>query len=339
MSKSQPPASKPSNNNLVRQYLFPLIEAYGAGTALHLCLRAVIGEKSVFIAFLNTFAHLLWLPALVLFPFALLFRRKRAMLLLLPSLVAFIASYGRQFMPRNASAPASATTFTLLTYNVLSWNSDVNGRIKVIREVNADVVGFQELTPYFAARIEAELADVYPYRALHPGKDASEGQGVISRFPIIADEYWRSTYVPISLGHQRVQLDIQGTHLTYYNVHPVHPGMAGRFFDPSYRQMEITEILRRLGNESDALILAGDFNMPDQTEDYQRITATYRDAFREAGFGMGWTFPHSPILRLDYVFHNDQIMTVDAQVWSDTGDSDHHPLKVTLAVLPAVKQQ
>ena len=39
------------------------------------------------------------------------------------------------------------------------------------------------------------------------------------------------------------------------------------------------------------ILIAGDFNMTDQTDDYRRLTAKFSDTFREVGWGMGFTFP------------------------------------------------
>ena len=72
-------------------------------------------------------------------------------------------------------------------------------------------------------------------------------------------------------------------------------------------------------------------------------------AYRAAGWGLGFTFPAEipyfgggsyapaffelipPLVRLDYVFHNETFTTLSAQVGADSGGSDHLPLVVELA--------
>lgn len=148
-------------------------------------------------------------------------------------------------------------------------------------------------------------------------------------------------------------IDVRGTPLIVYNLHPTHPGMTGEgFFRPAYRRREIEELLARAAKEKEPVILAGDFNMTDLTEDYGRIAAQYHDAYRQVGWGMGFTFPDQrypnalsgapfnrelpfpPWMRLDYVFYSAPLRAAEAHVWPDSGGSDHRPLWVRLA-LPA----
>ena len=96
-------------------------------------------------------------------------------------------------------------------------------------------------------------------------------------------------------------------------------------------------------------MIVGDFNMTDQSDDYWRIAARYRDTYREVGWGMGFTFPDfsmvraipgrlsmlnfiRPMARIDYVFHNDDFQAVEAHVWPSSGGSDHRPLYAVLAL-------
>jgi len=116
-----------------------------------------------------------------------------------------------------------------------------------------------------------------------------------------------------------------------------------KLFDPSIRNREIDDILSRLENEAPPVILAGDFNMPDRSDDYRKISARFIDSYRAAGWGLGLTFPYSPgdhpvtqylrltpLLRLDYVFHSAEWTTITARVWPDSGGSDHLPVYVAL---------
>jgi len=79
-------------------------------------------------------------------------------------------------------------------------------------------------------------------------------------------------------------------------------------------------------------IIAGDFNMSDQTATYATLSAVTIDAYREAGFGFGFTFPNNlrlgqapipgPFVRLDYIFHSPELSAQQAYVGC-SGSSDH----------------
>lgn len=120
--------------------------------------------------------------------------------------------------------------------------------------------------------------------------------------------------------------------------------MTGTLFDPVPRAHEIGVILERAAQDTGALIILGDFNMSDQSEDYARVLEQYNDTYREIGWGMGFTFPRAlprflsrtssfpPFIRLDYIFHNEAVMALEAQVWPVSGGSDHRPLFARLAL-------
>jgi vancomycin resistance protein VanJ len=173
---------------------------------------------------------------------------------------------------------------------------------------------------------------------------------MLSRYPLTADEYWRTVSVPQSMGHQRVEIDVDSVRFTLYNVHPIHPAMTGRLFDPIPRALEITELMARAGEDDGTVVLMGDFNLTDLSEDYAHITARYGDTYWEVGWGMGFTFPDfsqpqalprflsnttalPPFIRLDYIFHNKGVQPLEAQVWPDAAGSDHRPLYARLALV------
>ncbi len=100
--------------------------------------------------------------------------------------------------------------------------------------------------------------------------------------------------------------------------------------------------VERAQHDSGPIIIVGDFNMTDQSDDYKLITSHYLDTYREVGWGLGFTFPdftfasaspvpHNllplrPVVRLDYLFHNTSIQALDAHVWNSSGGSDHRPV-------------
>lgn len=324
--------------------LLACINAYGLSVTLFLVVRWLIGESWGLIALFNSIAHLLFLPSIILLPLALLLRRRATVLLVIPALLAFLLGYGAVFMPRTVKAAPKTESLRILTYNLLAYSRDTGPVVAIIREADADVVALQELSQPMAEHLAEALAKEYPYQALHTSVDAPvAGQGILSRYPIVEDEYWR-----VYLAAQRVTLDVEGQLVAFYNAHTVMP-LSRSGFD--WRSEEISVLLERAESETVPVILAGDFNMSDQSDDYWRVAERYHDAYRKAGWGMGFTFPATqaysglrapvpsiptliraipPLLRLDYVFHDSAFETVEARVWPTSGGSDHLPV---LAVL------
>jgi vancomycin resistance protein VanJ len=304
-----------------------LIGAYGGIIAAFLLLRITIGEQWAIVSLFNHWLPSLYFISLILLVITLIFRRWRVMITQLPALLAFIITYASLVIP--VSKPiAGATQFTLLTYNVMAQNLEWSRMEDVMRAVDADIVLVQELILEAAEYLEPALADLYPYSALHTDVE----QGVFSRYPLLEDTHWRSYHG----NYQRVVFEVEGERVVLYNVHPYPPFWWSRNrLDPRLHRAEIDDLLSRAAQETDAVILAGDFNMSDQSEDYALVHASYDDAFRVVGIGFGLTIPANfPTARADYVFYNSAIAPVDAVLWSDVGNSDHVPVWVQLSFAP-----
>lgn len=315
--------------------LVALIEVYGLIVSGMLLLRALVGESVGLVGLFTSFLHVLILPSLILLPLIIALRfRWTAMLLVAPVILTFV-TYAPYFVPRAANVSAATTQVQLLSFNINGRNRRIDDVLKVIEQSKADMVAIQELSPWMAEAFAMQLQDVYPHQALHPRDDLS-GQGILSRYPITQDEYWQ-----INLGHQRVQIDYPGTTITLFNTHPIHP-LRGTRYDGDSRAEEVTDILNRAAGESGRLLIIGDFNMTEFTEDYARIVRRYTDTYREVGWGLGFTFPHfgnafglvfmPPLARIDYVFHSRDFQAIEAHVGMDAAGSDHFPLFASLAL-------
>ncbi len=326
-----------------------LTGAYGLTITLFLALRLLVGEQWTLIAIVNSFVHLMLIPALALLPLCMIRRRWRLALTQLPAALVFTASYGGAFLPQPIATAPDAFSFSVMTYNLHIEKWELDPIISLIREADADIVALQEFSRRAGRRLAPEFAEQYPYQAFHiDGASSSWGQGILSRYPILSDEYWH-----INLGHQRVEILIQDEPITVYNTHPAHLFrlIDGGRVDLTSRRLELASVVDRAAGDEGAVIILGDFNMSDQSEDYQRISAQYVDNYREVGWGMGFTFPDfshpnsvpgavsierlpiPPLIRLDYIFHNDSILPLEARMWPTSGGSDHRPVFARLALM------
>jgi vancomycin resistance protein VanJ len=334
---------------IIRKLFLALSACYALSMTLFLVARALIGERLPVIALLNIFLHLLLMPAFVLLPLIVFWRRWWLALNILILVVFFLASYGALLTPRSIAAAPDSAALGILTYNLHAETQEFDGFIEVIRASGADIVAVQELSPAAASRFSADLVREYPYQALHPQRYANSGQGILSRYPIVADKYWRDRMFPDSLGNQRAEIDFNGPRITLYNMHPLRPVLRGLSFDDRQRRQTVTSLLELTKQDNGPILIVGDFNMTDQTEDYRRIAASFSDTYREVGWGMGFTFPDADpvtpskqkirrmiqfplLLRLDYIFHTDAFQALEANVWPESGGSDHHPVYARLAL-------
>ncbi|MBI5667106.1 MAG: endonuclease/exonuclease/phosphatase family protein [Chloroflexi bacterium] len=278
---------------------------------------------------------LLSFAAIVLLPLGLLLGRPRLALLMLLPVLVLVLSYGPLFRPRAATAPDNS--FTVLTFNIQIAARNPESVAQVIREADADIVAVQELGQPPADYFQANLTDLYPHQAVYPQQDAYAGQAILSRFPILSEEYWRDPETANKYGHLRADLDLNGTTLTVFSTHPVPPVSFEDGLKINAHGTGIDRVLERARAVAGPVVLVGDFNMTDQFDEYHQITQHFTDAFRAVGqIGFGFTFPAEgpmpPILRLDYVFYNAGVQGVSAEVYPRTGTADHHPLRARLSL-------
>lgn len=277
----------------------------------------------------------------VLLPLCLLLRHRRLSLLLLLAVAAWLILYAPLLLPRFDPAAPGGTETTILTFNIQAPTEALESISSIIEDADADMVGIQELSAEAAAHFEQTLQDRYPYMALYPQDNPHVGQGVLSRYPIAAENYWRNEQLDATLGHLRVELDINGTSVALYNTHPVPPFSfeQGRNLRPHSR--ELGEVLDRAEAETIPTLIVGDFNMTDQFGEYYRITENFTDTYLEAGGGsLGFTFPNGQrlpfprLIRLDYIFHSAGFEGLEARVWERSGSSDHLPVFARLVLYP-----
>lgn len=302
-------------------------------------LRELGGGDLWFIDALSYILPWLYLPFIFLLPGLLLLRRTRLMLILAAmTTMLFMSTYGRLYLPRS-SVRSTGPTFTVMTYNVLWTNKQADRVATAIEEHKPDIVGLQEILPSMGAALEERLAERYPYRKLE------NSYGVLSRFPILDYEFYQ-------LGDgtgcwvQQMVLEIDGHRVNLLNAHPRSPPLEG--FHPfglplgvptgflnQGRDADIHDLLARIERLEDPLVVIGDFNLTDQQIMYAPLTSRLKDAHRESGWGMGFTFSRFPSVglpmwRIDFVFYSPDLEARSATT-GDYGGSDHRPMIAELS--------
>jgi len=314
----------------------PLCLLYAAGVFAFLALRHLLLEWPPLLLVFAFLGPWLYAPLLLLLPLAFFSRARPAIAASLAVLLLFLGIYLPFFLPRFGAAPATAGgSLVAMAFNLGPGVSQPAELVAAIGGTGAGIVALEEVYPEAAAAFEEELAQRYPYRLLPSGGGAS---GLLSRYPIREHEYLR--LAGVGRPALRVVLDVAGETLHVFVLHPDPPinaayGSRGRLpvrlFD-EHQEAQMADLARRARALAGPVLALGDFNMSDQSRPYVVISRALGDAFREAGFGFGFTFPVNlarrglalpgPLWRIDYVFHNDAFYARRAYVGCQ-GGSDH----------------
>jgi len=313
-------------------------------------LRALFGDRWWWLFLPNSFAVYLFLPLPAILVIALLARRREMWLGFGVALMLGVYLFGGLFLPKFYQARASDPTLTVMTYNLLGFNENREGIVAALRASNADVIALQELNPPVAESIQRDLAREYPYQVLDP-QFGVVGLGVISRYPLhptgqtLPGDMWVG-------ASQVLELDWNGIAVTVLHFHFV-PTNLGKPADMEWslrtREQQAHVVADFVAAYPEPLIAPTDFNANDQTVAYAIITRALVDSWREAGWGLGHTFPGAAsygssrpsiagipvpmwLTRIDYVFHSRHWKAMSAWIGPWDGVSDHRPVVAQLVL-------
>lgn len=281
--------------------------------------------------------------------------RSRANYWVLIPLSLFVVEYGGYFWPnlqgvQFLSEPTSSPSIsTPISIRVMTWNIHKDNRNAIaitqhIIEQDADIVAIQELGVGMAEPLAIALHSAYPHQALAPSERPDEF-ALFSRYPIEVIE--NSGRGNPDCACQSTTLDINGQAVTILNVHLPLPKLETQHIGPflwvtdlsTTRQRRMLEgVLQRIEDTPELSIALGDFNLSDRHPHYRLLSKVVQDAFRAGGTGFGLTYPavpkvgplpFTPLLRLDYIWHQDRLATQRA--WTGAGaKADHQCLVADL---------
>jgi endonuclease/exonuclease/phosphatase (EEP) superfamily protein YafD len=318
---------------------------YFAGLVCWFLVQRFVGDSNAWLFVINAASVYFFAPLPLALAIAVW---RRSLPLSGGSLVAvalFAWLWGGLFWP-NAHEKPEGSVLTVMTYNVLGFNTHPDGVIDALRKSDADIIGLSELNKPVAAAISRELRDEYPYQTLDP-RDGVTGSGVISRLPFLrlpspelADPGWISP--PTVL-----QLSFDGEEILFVRV---HSASGAPHYEARERQARL--LADYAAAQEQPVILAGDFNTTDRNDSYEILTAHLYDAWEKAGSGLGNTFPGASkqdtpgssrpdvlgidapqwLIRIDYVFCTYDWEAVDARIGPWDGHSDHRPVIAEVAL-------
>lgn len=294
--------------------------------------RLYPGDRWALVRLGNYFAPWLFMalaPALVV---ALLARRPWLVRILALLTLVFAVRYWPLLIPRLSllRAESSSSELRVMTFNVNHANRNVPAISSLIRAESPDVIAFQELTGGLATPLRNELRTEYPYFQY----DYSQGlTALMSRYPLTAQP------IPLTVSHtQRAAVETPDGTVEIWNVH-----LATAISQDGWElQKEMaTAIAGEIESEPEPLILLGDFNTTDQTENYHLIADRLNDVHWTVGRGFAFTFPDArrpvddspvlrPVVRIDHIFVSEHFAPQEILVAPSSYGSDHRPVVATL---------
>ncbi|MCB0212133.1 MAG: endonuclease/exonuclease/phosphatase family protein [Anaerolineae bacterium] len=322
---------------LVNYLIGAALWLFGIGLMVWYPMRWWPGDRFTPVQLLNYFMPWLLLALLPALVVAALSRRRWLVLMLIMPTALIMYSYAPLFLPRSTTpALAHSGRIKVMSYNVWGRNRNIDDMADIIRQEQPDVLFLQEIYGSKAKSLRKELQNLYPdQKRYYYTMDEAYGQGIISRYPL--------TPLGTSFDQGRAQKAIMHTpdgDIQVWNIHLKQP----RYWSLHYRQ--VVNLVQKLADIDQPLIIGGDFNTTEQSEVYKMIDHYLDNAHWEAGWGFGFSYPAtSPavkgvtipvptsMLRIDHIFHNDHFFTYSAKTLSNSGGSDHYPVVSELSLI------
>ncbi len=283
-----------------------------------------------------------FLPGPFLLLASLICRARVAIALSLVPLALFVLIYGPRFGPRNESV-AAPNSFRVLTFNVgaEAGVTAPEAVLSIVQAAEPDVVAFQELPDATRRQIENALPDL-PYRAATPDV------ATFSVYPLVEAAEFRLSRAAYSSQAVDILLDDRMVRLTNVHLLRTGPRISGqrtfaafvRDYEPGLVENQVSELIEQhVRPVNGSQVLTGDFNQTEWSASHAMIRGVLQDSFGEIGGGFGHTFPSRihfgrlelplPLVRIDYVFHSEDLSAINARIGPNAG-SDHLPMLVDL---------
>ena len=326
------------------------VYTYAGFLLVYFLLRFLFWDEFWAVGFVSTFIPWILFPLFILPPlsFGIIKQRKLTILSSLACLL-LLGWLHQNYASPNPSTINSNPIKVLCLNN--SWNkTSPETLVELLLNRTPDLVFLQEVTEIHEEEAFPQLIEAYPYQFSSPRTT------ILSKFPLRATETIH--LADHSEFQQRAIARINEQEITLYNIqtispwirfHQILPFFKIPFYDYRERSEEIIDLVKRLQKETNPVIVAGDFNLTDQTQDYHRLRQVLRDAFRESGWGLGLTWPQGwplnfliknstqtldyPLFRIDYIWYSPDGESKMTKVLASTG-SDHLPVETLVYFRP-----
>ena len=275
----------------------------------------------------------LGLPLLLLFPLAFRFRRRWLWgdAVLAGVLIGPVMGLEVPFLSHPAPA-GNEPAIRVVTCNLRGNRLHLQRLLKM--GTAADLLTLQECPPNSFADVPVELREGWHIQ--------QDGQLCIaSRYPL-SDPKRRDRKSFGGWGTAALGCRVEWPHGAFHLVtlHLATPregleailysgqkGIAPLQANIELRSGESQGIRQWIAAEFGPCLVTGDFNMPVESQIYQRFWSQATNAYSQTGFGFGFTkFTRWHGVRIDHILLSDSWKVLEARVLSDVG-SDHRPLE------------
>lgn len=325
--------------------------SYSGFIICYFILKLIFWDRLWIVGLISTFIPLILFPTFLLPIIGLSIIKKRWFSIISAIACILLISWLhiKYFSPAPIKITNSQPSIKILSHNVSWYTTQLPTLVKLINQQKPDIIFLQEIVKKHTKRVFTWLKADYPYQI------GTSAVGILSKYPIVSSEILH--LADHRETQQRAIIKFNEQEVVIYNMQATGPWFKRdkilRFLKiPVYkyspRSPEIQDLVQRVEREFLPVIVAGDFNMTDETQDYYRMQKVMQDSFRKSGWGFGFTWPHGwelkllvkssnlrlnyPVFRIDYIWYSKHWGAKSSSVLQAT-ESDHLPIAAELILL------
>lgn len=245
----------------------------------------------------------------------------------------------------------------IATYNVAMFNRETSGFLAQdilaeMRRQKVDVLCMQEYNDISGDKKNSDsYKEYFPYMAV--GRD---DMVIYSRFPITGSK--AILFEDTNNSAMWADVEIKGHDFRIFNVHLQSTGInrtlhqadklmkqnleisnnrllstiyGNYMLGMMFRTGQAVTVANEKRNSHHPVILCGDFNDVPYSYVYNTMLGDMVDGFKECGSGWMYTFRGKKAVRIDYIFHDQNIKGL-SYYKSDLTYSDHYPVFMKIAL-------
>lgn len=232
------------------------------------------------------------------------------------------------YLPVTQTASTStATTFSIISLNVLTSNPDKGSVVSYLRDRQPDLILVMEVNADWGLALK-ELDDLYPHRLFQFRPD-NFGIGLMSKWPLTEPRI--VDFGDLELPSIVAPIERDGQQFVLVGTHPLPPvGARGT----SERNTQLAAVARYVRDSKKRCVVAGDFNATPWSVAFREFDTEsgLRDSARGLGIQNSWN-AKSWLMRIpiDHVFVPQDAIVIRRAIGPDVG-SDHFPVEATIAL-------
>ncbi|MEO9871364.1 endonuclease/exonuclease/phosphatase family protein [Ekhidna sp.] len=248
--------------------------------------------------------------------------------------ITVIVPYTSLYRKALPKSEKDTTRLKILSANVLMSNDNYEGFLKVVKDVDADLLLLVEVDQKWHASIRTALDELYPNSVAHPLNN-TYGMILYAKCPLKESSIEFLVEEDVPSIHTKIELS-SGELIQFYGLHP-RPPAPGENDESTQRDAELVVIGRKVKESEIPVIVTGDMNdvaWSHTTRLFMRLSGLLDP---RVGRGFFNTFhAQKYLLRwpLDHVFLSHHFRVAGMKRLNNF-NSDHFPIFIEVTLNPS----